>query len=80
MRSGDRRRHDDLEGLGGAVVPRLGPGRVHDAESARCVLPSTIGGDVLRGFAFTLLVGIVSGTYSTVFIAAALSVMLSRRS
>ena len=38
------------------------------------------GGDVLRGFAFTLLVGIVSGTYSTVFIAAALSVMLSRRS
>jgi protein-export membrane protein SecD/preprotein translocase SecF subunit len=38
------------------------------------------GGDILRGFAFTLLVGIVSGTYSTVFIAAALSVMLSRRS
>ncbi len=30
------------------------------------------GGDVLRGFAFTLLVGVVSGTYSTVFIAAAI--------
>jgi preprotein translocase subunit SecF len=27
------------------------------------------GGEVLRGFAFTLLVGIVTGTYSTVFIA-----------
>jgi preprotein translocase SecF subunit len=37
------------------------------------------GGDALKGFAFTLLVGIVSGTYSTVFIAAALSVVLSRR-
>jgi preprotein translocase subunit SecF len=30
------------------------------------------GGDVLRGFAFTLMVGIISGTYSTVFIAAAI--------
>jgi protein-export membrane protein SecD/preprotein translocase SecF subunit len=36
------------------------------------------GGNALEGFAFTLLIGIVSGTYSTVFIAAALSVMLSR--
>jgi preprotein translocase subunit SecF len=30
------------------------------------------GGDVLHGFAFTLLVGLVAGTYSTVFIAAAI--------
>jgi preprotein translocase subunit SecF len=30
------------------------------------------GGDVLRGFAFTLLVGLVAGTYSTVFIASAI--------
>jgi len=37
------------------------------------------GGEVLRGFAFTMLVGIVSGTYSTVFIAAAIAIMLSRR-
>ncbi len=37
------------------------------------------GGDVLRGFAFTMLVGIVSGTYSTIFIAAAIAVMLSKR-
>ena len=29
------------------------------------------GGEVLRGFAFTLIVGVVTGTYSTVFIAAA---------
>ena len=36
------------------------------------------GGDVLRGFAFTMLVGIVSGTYSTIFIAAAIAVMLSK--
>jgi len=30
------------------------------------------GGEVLRGFAFTLLVGLVAGTYSTVFIASAI--------
>ena len=35
------------------------------------------GGEVLEGFAFTMLVGIVSGTYSTVFIAAALAIILS---
>jgi preprotein translocase subunit SecF len=34
------------------------------------------GGEVLRGFAFTMLVGIISGTYSTVFIAAAIAIIL----
>jgi preprotein translocase subunit SecF len=37
------------------------------------------GGDVLEGFAFTMLVGIISGTYSTVFIAAAIAIMLQGR-
>jgi len=37
------------------------------------------GGEALRGFAFTMLVGIVSGTYSTVFIASAIATMLSGR-
>jgi preprotein translocase subunit SecF len=37
------------------------------------------GGQVLRPMAFTLLVGIVTGTYSTVFIAAAIAIILSRR-
>lgn len=31
------------------------------------------GGEVLRGFAFTMIVGIVTGTYSSVFIAAAIA-------
>jgi protein-export membrane protein SecD/preprotein translocase SecF subunit len=35
------------------------------------------GGEALRGFAFTMLVGIVAGTYSTVFIASALAILLS---
>ena len=35
------------------------------------------GGEVLKGFAFTMLVGIVSGTYSTVFIAAAIAIILT---
>ena len=37
------------------------------------------GGEVLEGFAFTMLVGIVSGTYSTIFIASAIAIILSRR-
>ena len=32
------------------------------------------GGEVLWGFALTLLVGVVSGTYSTIFIAPAVAV------
>jgi preprotein translocase subunit SecF len=36
------------------------------------------GGEVLRGMAFTLIVGIVSGTYSTVFIAAAIAILWQR--
>ncbi len=37
------------------------------------------GGEVLHGFAFTMLVGIVTGTYSTVFIAAAVAIIMSQR-
>ena len=37
-----------------------------------------LGGEVLRGFAFTMLVGVVVGAYSTVFIAAAIAIILSR--
>ena len=37
------------------------------------------GGEVLHGFAFAMLVGIISGTYSTVFIAAAIAILLSGR-
>jgi preprotein translocase subunit SecF len=34
---------------------------------------------VLEGFAFTMLVGIISGTYSTVFIASSIAIMLQGR-
>jgi preprotein translocase subunit SecF len=37
-----------------------------------------LGGEVLRSFSFTMIVGIVTGTYSTVFIASALAIVLSR--
>jgi preprotein translocase subunit SecF len=37
------------------------------------------GGDVLEAFAFAMLVGIVTSTYSTVFIASAVAVLLSPR-
>ena len=38
------------------------------------------GGEVLQGFAFTMLVGIVTGTYSTIFIASAIAILMSKRS
>lgn len=37
------------------------------------------GGESLQGFAFTMLVGIVAGTYSTVFIASSIAILLSHR-
>jgi preprotein translocase SecF subunit len=37
------------------------------------------GGETLRGFAFTMLVGIASGTWSTVFIASAIATFTRRR-
>jgi preprotein translocase subunit SecF len=37
------------------------------------------GGEVLAGFAFTMLVGIISGTYSTVFIASSIAILLQGR-
>jgi len=37
------------------------------------------GGEVLRGFAFTMMIGVITGTYSTVFIAASIAIILSRR-
>jgi preprotein translocase subunit SecF len=35
------------------------------------------GGEVLQGLAFTLLIGILTGTWSTVFIASAIAIVLS---
>jgi len=37
------------------------------------------GGEALEGFAFTMLIGVVSGTYSTVFIASAIAIILSQQ-
>ena len=38
-----------------------------------------LGGEVLRAFSFAMLVGVMAGTYSTVFIAAAIAIIVSRR-
>ena len=37
------------------------------------------GGEVMEGFAFTMIVGVISGTYSTIFIAAAAAIVISER-
>ena len=36
------------------------------------------GGEVLRGFAFTMLVGVISGTYSTIFIASSVAIAITK--
>ena len=38
------------------------------------------GGDVLHGFSFAMMVGIVTGTYSTIFVAAPIAALLAKRS
>ncbi|MYN64462.1 MAG: protein translocase subunit SecF [Acidobacteria bacterium] len=38
-----------------------------------------LGGEVLRGFAFTMLVGVLSGTYSTIFVAAMIALAITER-
>jgi preprotein translocase subunit SecF len=37
------------------------------------------GGEVLRGFAFAMIVGIIAGTYSTMYVASAIAIALSGR-
>ena len=37
------------------------------------------GGEALEGFSFTMLVGIISGTYSKIFIASAIAIILSKK-
>lgn len=36
------------------------------------------GGEVLRGFAFTMFVGVISGTYSTIFIATSVAIVITQ--
>ena len=36
------------------------------------------GGEVLRGFAFTMLIGVISGTYSTIFIASSVAILITQ--
>jgi SecD/SecF fusion protein len=38
-----------------------------------------VGGEVTRGFAFAMLIGVITGTYSSVFVAAPILVDLGRK-
>jgi preprotein translocase subunit SecF len=44
-----------------------------------CLALYFLGGEVLNGIAFALFVGIVVGTYSSIFVASALMVMWRKR-
>jgi preprotein translocase subunit SecF len=74
-------RRDDLEKVvNQSVNQTLGRTLITAGTTFLSVLALYLfGGEVLEGFAFTMLVGIVSGTYSTVFIAAAIAIMWQGR-
>jgi SecD/SecF fusion protein len=64
-----------------AVTDTLGRTIITSGTTLAAVLALYLfGGTVLKGFAFTLLVGIVAGTWSTVFVAAPVAALLARRS
>ena len=63
-----------------AVADTLGRTIITSGTTLAAVLALDLfGGTVLSGFAFTLLVGIVAGTWSTVFVAAPVAALLARR-
>jgi preprotein translocase subunit SecF len=74
-------RRDSLEHIVNASVNQtLGRTVITAGATLLSVLALYVfGGEVLEGFAFTMIVGIISGTYSTVFIAAAIAIILSRQ-
>jgi len=74
-------RRDDLEKVvNESVNQTLGRTLITAGTTFLSVLALYLfGGEVLEGFAFTMLVGIISGTYSTIFIAAAVAILMSKR-
>jgi len=75
------RRRDSLEEIVNTSVNQTLSRTVITAGTTFLAVSSLFffGGEVLHGFAFTMLVGIVSGTYSTIFIAAAIAIILSQK-
>ena len=75
------RRRDSLEEIVNTSVNQTLSRTVITAGTTFLAVASLFffGGEVLHGFAFTMLVGIVSGTYSTIFIAAAIAIILSQK-
>lgn len=64
-----------------AVFDTLGRTIITSGTTLAAVLALyTFGGTALQSFAFTLLVGIVAGTWSTVFVAAPVAALAARRS
>jgi preprotein translocase subunit SecF len=74
-------RRDALEGVINKSVNQTLPRTIITAGTTFLSVLAlyVFGGEVLRGFAFTMLIGIVTSTYSTVFIASAIAVWLSGR-
>jgi SecD/SecF fusion protein len=66
--------------VSGAVIDTLGRTVITSGTTLAAVLSLYLyGGPVLAGFAFTVLVGIIVGTWSTVFIATPVAALVARR-
>jgi preprotein translocase subunit SecF len=76
------RRREPIESVINTAVNQTLPRTVITAGTTFLAVLSLylFGGEVLEGFAFAMLVGIITSTYSTVFIASAIAVMLSPKS
>lgn len=75
------RRESLAEVVNKSVNQTLGRTIITAGTTALAVLSLYLfGGEVLRGFAFTMLIGIITGTYSTIFIAAAVAIWMSKGS
>jgi SecD/SecF fusion protein len=74
------RREKIGEAVNAAVTDTLGRTIITSGTTLAAVLALYFfGGTVLNSFAFTLLVGIVAGTWSTVFVAAPVAALMARR-
>ena len=77
LRSMRRDQFDHL--VNTSINQTLGRTIITSGTTAFAVLALYIfGGEVLRGFAFTMIVGVISGTYSTIFIAASIAVVITQ--
>jgi preprotein translocase subunit SecF len=74
------KRKDSLEAVVNASVNQTLSRTIITAGTTLLTVVSLylFGGEVLKGFAFTMIVGIITGTYSSMYIAASIAIILEK--